>query len=352
MNNFKRVLIISPYYRLRKGGIASVIQLYKKNLARNFKYAPSIYFQNLYLSLLFFPINILIIGVILLLNRNLKILHIHGSHGGSFFRKLIIFWIGKNLFKKKIVYHLHSSDFKEFYSEASNKTKEKIKYLLSNADLIIVLSEGEDYIVNNFTTKQIRVLENIVEKQKQIDPIKRDDKTNLLFLGRIGERKGVFDLLECLNTMDSSNRKKITLTIGGDGEVDRLQRKIKDYQLDNVYFEGWVKGKRKSELLINSDIFILPSYNEGLPISLLEAMSYGKPIISTNVGGIPRILKNERNGFIIEPGNKKQLQKAIISYVNDKQLAGTHGAEGLKMVEKYYPNSVLEKLNAIYSEIL
>lgn len=354
MNKFKNVLTVSPYYKFRKGGIASVIEVYKKYFAKDFNYLPSIYFQNKYLSTIFFPINVMFLFAKLWGNSNLKIIHIHGSHGGSFFRKLIIFWIAKKVFKRRVIYHLHSSDFKIFYNESSIKVKEKIRYLIENVDLVIVLSEEwEVYINSTFTPKKIKVVENIVEKQKGVNSeVNEIGQIDLLFLGRIGNRKGVFDLIESISIMDDSIKKKVHLTIGGDGEVDELKRRIEELNLKNVQFVGWVKGLQKEDLLRKCDVFVLPSYNEGLPISLLEAMSYGKPIISTNVGGIPRILEHKTNGLVIEPGNKDKLKEAIESYLNDSQMVSIHGEKGLEKVEEYYPESVIKKLNIIYEGLL
>jgi glycosyltransferase involved in cell wall biosynthesis len=81
-------------------------------------------------------------------------------------------------------------------------------------------------------------------------------------------------------------------------------------------------------------------------------MSYGKPIISTNVGGIPRILENKINGLVIEPGNKHKLKEAIETYLNDSKMVSIHGEKGLKKVEEYYPESVIKKLNIIYEGLL
>jgi len=353
VNNFKKALIISPNYKLRKGGIASVISLYKKYLKEKFIYTPSIYFQNIILSSILFPINLLEISFRLFTKPSIKIVHIHGSHGGSFYRKYIIFWLSKKIFKKQVIYHLHSSDFKIFYRKASKGIKLKINYLINNSNVIIVLSEEwRDYILNNFNPKKIKILENIVEKQKHHLGCNKSDKLILLFLGRIGDRKGIFDLLEVISNLNNSHKNRLELYIGGDGEIDKLKKVIKNQNLNNVHFVGWVKDTQKTELLNKCDVFVLPSYNEGLPISLLEALSFGKPIISTSIGGIPRILKNNVNGYLIEPGNEKQLENAIISYLNNKDKVKSHGEEGLTIVKNYYPENVLSKLNNIYEEIL
>ena len=130
----------------------------------------------------------------------------------------------------------------------------------------------------------------------------------LLFLGLLGKNKGIYDLLECIRDHKVEFQGKLKLYIGGNGEIEHVKQLIKEYGIaDIVIFEGWVSGDKKIELLNKSDAYILPSYKEGLPISILEAMSYGMPIISTPVGGIPEIVSNGENGYLVEPGNKEDI---------------------------------------------
>ena len=96
----------------------------------------------------------------------------------------------------------------------------------------------------------------------------------------------------------------------------------------------------------------MPSYIEGLPISILEAMSYGKPIISTNVGAIHEIVKNNENGFLISPGNLEQIEKSIKHFIENPQDIEKFGKVSAKMAEKYLPDSVILQLESIYNEIL
>ena len=95
--------------------------------------------------------------------------------------------------------------------------------------------------------------------------------------------------------------------------------------------------------LLEQLIYILPSYNEGLPISVLEAMSYSLPIISTTVGGIPEILKNGENGFIMEPGDKDAIYHAIFSLMEDKNLCGEMGRKSFEKVQVHLPTQSQHK---------
>ena len=142
---------------------------------------------------------------------------------------------------------------------------------------------------------------------------------------------------------------KAKFIFGGDGETDKLKKIIEQESLGElIEFVGWVDGNQKIDLLNNSNVFILPSYNEGLPIAILEAMSYGLAIISTNVGGIPEIVN--QNGILINPGDKIKLTEAIFRYINNDYY--TESKVSQKIVKEYYPDAVKENLKSIYLNIL
>lgn len=101
---------------------------------------------------------------------------------------------------------------------------------------------------------------------------------------QIGHNKGIYDLIGVIALHKKEFHGRQKLRAGGNGEVDKVKILIKEKKIsDIVSYEGWVSGGRKVELLDVSDAYILPSYKEGLPISILEAMSYGLPMISTKV---------------------------------------------------------------------
>ena len=119
---------------------------------------------------------------------------------------------------------------------------------------------------------------------------------------------------------------------------------------DIVKFEGWVSGDKKINMLNWADIFILPSHNEGLPISILEAMSYGMPIISTPVGGIPEVVKG--NGVLVTPGNEIEIALSMRHYLDNPVLIEQEGRVSLNIVETYLPQYVMERLKHLYESLL
>ena len=129
-----------------------------------------------------------------------------------------------------------------------------------------------------------------------------------MYMGKISKRKGGFDLLKLLRTI----RTILPINFYFVWEVNEVDGDIKAYIRENglesfVTYEGWIAGQKKIDGLNWEDVYILPSYNEGLPIAILEAMAYSHPVISTPVGGIPEIIKSGENGILVQPGDRKSV---------------------------------------------
>ena len=123
------------------------------------------------------------------------------------------------------------------------------------------------------------------------------------------------------------------------------------YDNGQLWVEGNYKDEKKIQYLNQSDAYILPSYNEGLPISILEAMTYKLPIISTNVGGIPEVLKDKVNGLLIEPGSKKELKDALEFVINNTSEFKKFGENSLQFVKPHLPEKVKKELSSFYCSL-
>lgn len=288
----------------------------------------------------------------ILTNKQIKIIHVQGSHGASFHRKSIFVKIARR-FGKKVVWHMHASQFVPFYENQSDK-KEIVK-TLNLADKLIVLSRYyyDFYKSIGVDENKIVILNNIVPKAEQKKVKHNDRKVHFLFLGEISHRKGAFDMIQAICNDYKEFDGKVEVRIGGNGETERIMSAIKDNGLEGtVKFEGWVNGQKKTDLLNWADVYILPSYNEGLPISILEALSYGCPIISTPVGGIEEVVKHRKNGLIVEPGNLLQIADAMKSYINSANRIQKEGAYSQEIVKPFLPEPVFLKLKEIYLSLI
>ena len=228
--------------------------------------------------------------------------------------------------------------------------------MVNESDALIVLSKWwKDFFVSEFNPKKVEIVPNIVGYMPFQEEISRREnaKVKLLFLGRIGDRKGIYDLLEVIYKQQHYFRQHCRLLVGGDGDVEKLKKIIDRYQIsDIVDYIGFVSGDQKKDIIKSSDIYLLPSYNEGLPISILEAMSYSKPVISTSVGGIPEIVHHGDNGYLIAPGDQRSLFQFLKELIQNPVDRTNMGRKSYQIVKDgYFPDKVLQKLNALYSSL-
>ncbi len=321
------------------GGISSVVKMYCEYRLYNGEviYLASYKKRNILFQSIFYPLFIIKYIFILLFWNNIKLVHIHTASRGSFFRKLAIFHIAK-LFNKKVILHIHGAKFDNFFDTSSGFIKKMIINVLNKSDLVLVLSkEWQRKILKICENGNIKILYN----PTVIKPTAIGNK-NVLFMGRLGERKGVYDIIEAAKYVESD----AIFHLYGDGKIEKPTG-------DNVKIHGWVSGEKKDEVFKNAAMLILPSYSEGLPISILEGMACGLPIIATPVGGIPEAVENGINGFLIEPGDCKALSEKIDLLLKDKELREKMGTESKKTAkEKFDVKIVLKNLGEIYDSLL
>ena len=352
----KKILYIAPDIRV-KGGISSVIKSYLiSELSMKYKiFRVSSHRDGNKVLKIFTALCGMISAIFCMTLRKIDIVHIHGSDVVSSLRKYLFLKV-INSFKCKIIYHFHGASFMEQYALKPTLWQNRLKYLFSKSDLVICLSKSwENKIHEIVPTAKTIVLKNAVSLPSDFHHLseEKDYSVNLIFLGLIGERKGVFDLLKVVERLKKSGNN-IKLFIGGNGEVARLQSMIKSLLLEEtVYFMGWITDEKKAGLFRRSDIFVLPSYGEGMPMSILEAMSYGLPVISTNIGGIPDLVKDNETGFLIQPGDLDAMYEKLELLIKDKKLRACMGKNAREMIETDYNLDLnISKLDTIYQNLL
>lgn len=362
MNNYiidkrlsSKVLMAGNYYKHHHpGGISAVVQ-YWESYIENLQYYPTYKLSNVLVRAWYFVASYIKMAFKMAIDKEVRIVHLHTAADGSFWRKVCMTKLAKR-FGKKVVLHVHASRFKDFYNESSVRKKAWIDEELRRVDVLIVLSESWRRWFESIGVDagKIEVLHNITPYPVDMPQAKRQDhKVHLLFMGEIGQRKGVFDIIRSLAKYKEVFKGKVELRIGGNKMEEELKENITDNNLqDMVIFEGWVGGQKKLELLNWADVFILPSFNEGLPISILEAMSYSHPIISTPVGGIPEVVETNVNGVIVSPGNEEEIFAAIKKYTDNPSLIISEGKESYKRAETYLPDYVLNHLKRIYENLI
>lgn len=347
-------MTIGPDYRVLKGGIASLLEVYAKNDS-SFKFLPTYSYENNIINVILFPFYYLRILFFLLVNKNYRLVHIHGASHISFYRKYLFFLPIKYILNLKVVYHIHGGAFQKFETQSNIFVKKRIRHFINGSDAIICLSNSwKDFFSNKFNPKNVFVLNNIINyPAKEKITFFKEDKITFLFLGKIVKEKGVFDLLDMLKENKNYFQNKINVIVGGDGDIDKMKKKICELKISElVQFVGWVSGKKKETLLSKSEILLLPSYYEALPISILEAMSYKMPIISTDVGGIPSIVKNNYNGILITPGDKNMLFDGMKYFIENNDKINQYGLNSFQVVQNFFPKKSIEKLHKLYDKLI
>lgn len=286
-----------------------------------------------------------------LIFERIDILHFHMSERGSTWRTLVLASTAY-LFHKPVIIHTHGAEFHIFYKNLLPLGQKLIIWMLKKTSYLIVLSESwQKFYISHcqIPPERVVILHNPVEypaiapKREEQPPIK------LLFLGKINQRKGIYDLLESYAAFKQDCQVPTELLIAGSGEIEATLKLAETLKIaDEIDFLGWVDSTQKNQLLAEAHTFILPSYNEGLPMALLEAMSWGLAIIATPVGGIGEVIKHQETGLIIEPGDIAQLTEAIKLLVSDRSLRVTLGTNARVKVAQFGIENYTNSLAKLY----
>lgn len=310
----------------------------------------------------------------LLRTERFDVVHIHSSFGPSFYRKMpFILWASRRGIP--VVNHIHGAEFGPFYADASERKKRRVRKVYGKCARFIVLSEEwRERIAQIVPAERIAVVPNYskpitldearalwalrssettqaavtgeqvhaerhAENAERSAPVEKKVPAGpqVLFLGEIGQRKGAYDLPAVIRGVRAV-MPQVRFVIAGSGDIEGVRGMLDPLDTDAVTFPGWVRGEDKARLLRESSLYFLPSYNEGLPMSVLDAMGYALPIVSTNVGGIPQLVTNGRNGMLTEPGDTQAMAEAIVHIL--EKTAGHGAACGMHS---------LARVNASYS---
>ena len=225
---------------------------------------------------------------------------------------------------------------------SEGERKDYIAFSVSKPDKMVTIHSGVD--VSRFMKARV----NIEEKRRSLGL-----NTKGFAVGTIGwllPIKGPLHLLKAMASVWQANPEIQLVYVGKGGLEQELRAEASRMGVfDRVTFLGWRDDI--PEIMQILDIFVLPSLNEGMGRVLVEAMAAGKPIVASNVGGIPDLVKNGYNGFLVKPGDVNGLSFAIKRLVDDKKMREEMGEKGRVMAENYSVEKMIEKINALYSSL-
>lgn len=279
-----------------------------------------------------------------------RLVHVHLSSRASFWRKsgfLAVAW----LLRVPYLIHLHGSEFQIFYERESGRTVQRlVSFFFDRAACVIVLSaHWREWVQGMSANPRVVPIYNPVVFERRPPSASRTPGV-VLFLGRLGKRKGSYDLLEAVRRL-SPRFPQLKVLLGGDGEVEQVRARAAELGISNhVELLGWVDGARKQQLLAQASVYALPSYNEGLPMSVLEAMSAGLAVVSTKVGGIPEAVRDGQEGLLIEAGDVDALTDALGLMLADPARTARMGEAARERVDRVFSaDRLVPEVEAIYA---
>ncbi|PSO16472.1 glycosyltransferase family 4 protein [Bradyrhizobium sp. MOS003] len=360
VNAREPLIILSPGGRIGNGGIGTVTRLIATSLEQSEgPYQPFVVDTKGAGSVLHAPFRFLSAAFTLArlrLLRKASLVHIQISERGSFLRKGLLLLLARSL-GMKIVLHHHGAELMPFFTNANVVTRSWVSYVSRSATLNIVLGRrSRDFVVDRIGVdpSKIVVLYNAVRNpstQKEIAAHWHSPPL-LLMMAHLIPRKGVSEFLQALAQLRKRGINFKAVLAGG-GEVLRYQREAASLQLSDLCsFTGWLSAGEAQGLLASANVVVLPSFEEGLPMVILESLSLGKPVITTPVGSIPEVLEDERTCLFVEPGNVDQLTQAIARIIDDQALRATLSGAGRELfLEQFELNNYMKTLVDLYSRL-
>jgi glycosyltransferase involved in cell wall biosynthesis len=290
---------------------------------------------------------------ILALGRR-SVFHVHFAGRGSLLRKGVICILLRSL-RCQYVVHSHVADTNLFQAWLPETCRRIILWGIGGAGRVIVLTQfWQDYYSTLLALPVSRVvlLPNPADLPRSIPDRSKREGLRLLFLGRIGARKGAFDLIRALAALPEDVLSQCHLTMAGDGEIDGARSLAAQLRcLDHISLPGWTGPATVERFLIESDVLLLPSYAEGMAMALIEAMSWGLPVVTTSAGGAGDFLDQGRNCILVTPGDIQGIGNAISELARSPSLRQRLGSAARETMSQFSIDNYVLKLIEVYGEL-
>jgi glycosyltransferase involved in cell wall biosynthesis len=280
------------------------------------------------------------------------LVHIHVASRASFWRKQVFFALAR-LARVPVLLHVHGGGFERFYDRSDAwLTQRLIRWMLTGSALVLALSpRWSAFFARIAPEARVAVLANPVApaRARGDGPI----AGRISFLGRLSRHKGVFELLQAFAGVAAAH-PQAHLVLGGEGDRRPVEESLQKLGIrKRVQLPGWVEGEAKEQLLASSSIFVLPSFIEGVPVCVLEAMSYGVPVVASHVGGLPDILGHEVEGLLVPPGDVPGLTEALRRLLEAPAFARAMGQRGRERARhEFEAPMVCAQLEQLYAQLI
>ena len=293
----------------------------------------------------------------------LAVVHLNLAERGSVYRKAVLLAATK-LAGGRVLLHLHAAQIVQFHDSMGPAGRGLLKWMFRTADHCVVLGEfWRGWVIDTFGVRpgRVGIVYNGVPATMPAAratpaPAARaapaDERFQLLFVGNLLERKGVKDLLRAF-ALPSLKERDIHLTMAGGGPLETYRAMAADLGIaDRVTFTGWLSQDDARALMVSAQTLILPAYDEGLPLVILEALASRTPVICTPVGSIPEVLRDGHTALFVTPGDEGAIAGAIASLIDRPELRSELSAAGAMLYERLFTMSAFAgSIGSLYAAL-
>ena len=240
------------------------------------------------------------------LSGQLAGVHLNMAERLSLFRKSVIIVTCRAL-GIPVVLHLHAAQLHHFYRQLPRPLQAMTRWVFSLPACCLVLGTA----AQRFVTEELQVpasrveiiMNGVPEPTHARRTAAESPRQRVLFVGNLSERKGVSDLLQAL-ALPGFDGARLEVTLAGGGDLPAYQAKARQLGIDSfVRFAGWSDQQQVAQMMAQADVLVLPSYDEGLPLVILEALANGVAVVCSPVGEIPSVLSDGVNACFVQPGH-------------------------------------------------
>lgn len=291
---------------------------------------------------------------LVLLRTGAEVVHLNASLDLKSYWRDLCYWAVAKLLGRRVVNQIHGGAMPQDFFRGSSLLTWILRRFLVASDSVAVLSSAELAAYRAFDPRiNVQLVPNAIDPAGLADQSRsfnRDGPLRLVYVGRLVRAKGLFELIEALALLKRAGRD-FSLAVAGQGPIRAELMIAADRAAlgDRVRFLGGVFAEEKSRLLLRSDVFVLPTYFEGLPYSLLEAMAAGCVPVTTPVAAIPDVMRDGVQGLLVPPRNARALAQAVADLDDDRlRLTRMGQAARARVREQYTVTRLAHDIRGLY----
>ncbi len=335
-----RILMVGMSLTKTRGGISTLIgEILRSDLKNDFaiEYIESQAEDFKGFDKLILAIKAVFIFFGKVLTKRPKLVYVHIGSNASLYRESFFIVLAK-IFRQKTIAHFHAGDVEEYLEKQSETGKKFISGAIGLSDRLIAVSKDSAQKLRKIAPKnEIEIIANAIDTKPFAFPVKRFDErvgiVRILFVGAMGKLKGETDLADAVKLITEKHPNLRVSFLGFGGE--NLREYCAEIGIEKlIEFVGAVSLEERLGFFEKADIFALPTYAEAMPMSVIEAMAAGLPVVSTTVGGIPELIDVDKEGFLVEPANKRKLAEKLSVLITNKHLRVKMGRKAQEKVGK------------------